>query len=476
MTVITRFAPSPTGFLHIGGARTALFNWCYAKRTGGKFLLRIEDTDKERSTKEAIDAIFRDLKWLGMDWDGEALYQSERAERHAEVARELVARGKAYYCYCTPEELEAMRNAALASGEQPRYNRMWRDRDPKDAPEGVKPVIRIKAPIDGESVVEDQVQGNVTVANSQLDDFILLRSDGSPTYMHAVVVDDHDMGVTHVVRGDDHLNNTFRQKVIYEAMGWNVPVFAHIPLIHGEDGAKLSKRHGAQSVGDFKDMGYLPEAVANYLLRLGWSHGDDEIFTKEQASQWFDLKDINAGPSRLDAKKLDHVNSHYMRVADDERITAEVLARNADIRTDNTHTMRLLAGMHDLKARAATLVQLAVEARFYLVDAPFPYDEKATAILKEHEAHHAMHDIYDVLARLGADFTDTAIESACRKLAEEKYGGKLAKIMMPLRAALTGATTSPPLFKAAEILGQAETMNRVKAALHWMHDNGHHHH
>jgi len=475
MTVITRFAPSPTGYLHIGGARTALFNWCYSKHMGGKFVLRIEDTDKERSTVGAIDAIFRDLKWLGIDWDGEVVYQSTRAARHAEVAHELVKMGRAYFCYCSAEELDAMREEAKARGEQPRYNRMWRDRDPAEAPAGVKPVIRIKAPIEGETLVEDAVQGNVTVANSQLDDFILLRSDGNPTYMHAVVVDDHDMGITHVVRGDDHLNNTFRQKVIYEAMGWAVPTFGHVPLIHGEDGAKLSKRHGAQSVGDFKDMGYLPEAVANYLLRLGWSHGDDELFTKEQAAQWFDIKDINAGPSRLDAKKLEHVNSHYMKLADDERLVAEVLARNSDLKVDATHMQRLLAGMHDLKSRAVTLVQLASEARFYMVD-DVAYDEKAAATLHDHDAHHAMHDIYDALARLGADFTDTAIEAACRKIADEKYAGKLGKVMMPLRAALVGANTSPPLFKAAEILGQAETMNRVKAALHWMHDHGHHHH
>lgn len=472
--VVTRFAPSPTGFLHIGGARTALFNWCYTKHTGGKFLLRIEDTDKARSTQEAVDAIFRDLKWLGVDWDGEPLYQSQRAARHAEVAHELVERGQAYYCYCTPEELEAMKAEALAKGEQPRYNRIWRDRDPATKPAGVKPVIRIKAPIDGETTIFDQVQGNVTVQNSQLDDMILLRSDGSPTYMHAVVVDDHDMGVTHVVRGDDHLNNTFRQKLIFDAMGWDVPTFAHIPLIHGADGAKLSKRHGAQSLGDFKDMGFLPEAVANYLLRLGWSHGDDELFTKEQAAQWFELKDINAGPSRLDLKKLEHVNSHYMRLADDARLADEVLSRVGS--ADATHKQRLIAGMHDLKGRAPTLNQLTSDAALYLKDAPFGYDEKAAATLNDHDAHHALHDIYDALARLGADFKDTAIETALRKLADEKYGGKLGKVMMPFRAALTGSTVSPPVSKAAEILGQAETMNRLKAALHWMHEQGHHHH
>ena len=471
--VVTRFAPSPTGYLHIGGARTALFNWAYAKRMGGKFLLRIEDTDKARSTPEAIDAIIRDLAWLGIQWDGEPVFQSQRAARHAEVAQELVKFGKAYYCYCTPEELETMREEAKAKGEQPKYNRMWRDRDPATAPAGVKPVIRIKAPIDGETTIDDAVQGNVTVQNKELDDMILLRSDGSSTYMHAVVVDDHDMGVTHVVRGDDHLNNAFRQKLIFDAMGWDVPIFGHVPLIHGPDGAKLSKRHGAQAAGEFREMGYLPEAIANYLMRLGWSHGDDEIFTKEQATQWFDINDINAGPSRLDSKKLEHINSHYLRVADDARLTDEVLRGKT---VDVEHKRRLLAGMHDLKSRTVTLLQLAADAQLYLKDAPFDYDEKAVTALNDHDAHHAMHDIYDALSRLTADFKDTDIEAALRKIADEKYAGKLGKVMMPFRAALTGATTSPPISKAAEILGQAETMNRLKAALHWMHDNGHHHH
>lgn len=473
MTVVTRFAPSPTGMLHIGGARTALFNWCYAKHMGGKFLLRVEDTDKARSTPEAVEAIFRDLKWLGIDWDGEPLMQSSREARHAEVAHELLKAGKAYYCYCTPEELEQMRADALAKGEQPRYNRKWRDRPASESPAGVKGAIRIKAPIDGETTIEDAVQGRVTVQNSQLDDMIILRSDGTPTYMHAVVVDDHDMGITHVVRGDDHLNNAFRQKVIFEAMGWNVPVFAHVPLIHGPDGAKLSKRHGAQGAQEFKAAGYLPEALCNYLLRLGWSHGDDEIFTKEQAAEWFDVNDINAGPSRLDWKKLEHVNTHYMKIADDARLVAEI---TRDVNIDAMHKERLLAGMHDLKGRAVTLNSLYADAQLYLKDAPFDYDEKAVAILNDHDAHHAMHDIYDALSRLKADFKDADIETACRKIADDKYGGKLAKVMMPFRAALTGVTTSPPIFKAAEILGQAEVMNRLKAALHWMHDHGHHHH
>ncbi|MCB1539086.1 MAG: glutamate--tRNA ligase, partial [Alphaproteobacteria bacterium] len=437
--------------------------------------LRIEDTDKARSTPEAIDAILRDLAWLGIDWDDAPLYQSQRAARHAEIAHELVERGRAYFCYCTPEELEAMKDEAKARGEQPRYNRMWRDRDPATAPAGAKPVIRIKAPLDGETTIADAVQGNVTVQNSQLDDMILLRSDESPTYMLAVVVDDHDMGVTHVVRGDDHLNNAFRQKLIFDAMGWNVPVFGHVPLIHGEDGAKLSKRHGAQGAQEFRDMGILPEALDNYLLRLGWSHGDDEIFTKEQAARWFDINDINAGPSRLDFKKLEHVNAHHMKLADDTRLADETLAlRGGNV--DATHRARLIGGMHDLKARATTLVGLAADASLYLKDAPFDYDEKAAATLNDHDAHHAMHAIYDALARLGADFRDTEIESALRKIADAQYGGKLGKVMMPFRAALAGTMTSPPIAKAAEVLGQSETMNRLKAALHWMHDQGHSHH
>jgi len=475
MTVVTRFAPSPTGYLHIGGARTALFNWCYARHTGGKFLIRIEDTDKERSTSEAVDAIFRDLTWLGMTADEEPVFQSTREVRHADVARELLARGQAYYCYCTPAELEAMREEAKAKGEPPRYNRYWRDRDPATAPADVKPVIRIKAPIEGESVVEDQVQGRVVVQNKELDDFILLRSDGTPTYMHAVVVDDHDMGITHVVRGDDHLNNTFRQKIIFEAMGWDVPTYAHIPLIHGPDGAKLSKRHGAQAAGEFRDMGYLPEAVANYLLRLGWSHGDDEIFTKEQAAEWFELKDINAGPSRLDFKKLEFVNAHYMKNADNERLVNEVEACAGKTLSDPRRAW-LMGGMNDLKARATTLIQLAKEAAFYLKDASnMDYDEKASATLKDHDAHHAMHFIYDALSAL-PDWGRDSIEGACKKIADEKYEGKLGKIAMPLRAAITGTTISPDIFNAVSVLGQKETMDRLKAALHWMHDHGHHHH
>lgn len=454
MSIVTRFAPSPTGYLHIGGARTALFNWCFTKAVGGTFLLRIEDTDRERSTDESVKAILDGLNWLGIEHDGEATYQFARSPRHAEVARDLVAQGKAYYCYCTPQELEAMKAEAVARGEQPRYNRMWRDRDPATAPEGVKPVIRIKAPLDGETTITDKVQGAVTVANAQLDDFILLRSDGTPTYMHAVVVDDHDMGVTHVIRGDDHLNNTFRQKVIFDACGWDVPTFAHLPLIHGPDGAKLSKRHGALSVFEYASLGYLPEAMCNYLLRLGWSHGDDEIFTKEEAAQWFRLEDINKAPARLDFKKLDHVNAHYIKQADNERLTDEVMQR---LGADAPYRRLVLAGMEDLKQRPSTLVQLAQEAAFYTKADP-AYDDKAKETLKDSSAQLAA--LKQALAGLD-DFTASGIEALCRTLAEQQFDNKLGKVVMPLRAALTGATTSPPIFKVAEIFGKEEVQRRL---------------
>jgi glutamyl-tRNA synthetase len=325
--VVTRFAPSPTGFLHIGGGRTALFNWLYAKHTGGKMLLRIEDTDRERSTEAAIDAIIDGLKWLGLDWEGETVFQFARAPRHREVVEELLAAGKAYRCYCTPAELDAMREKARAEGRAPRYDGTWRDRDPSEAPAGVKPAIRIKAPQEGETAIEDLVQGRVVIPNKDLDDLVLLRSDGNPTYMLSVVVDDHDMGVTHVIRGDDHLTNAARQMIIYNAMGWDIPIMSHIPLIHGSDGAKLSKRHGALGVDAYRAMGYLPEAMRNYLVRLGWAHGDDEIMSLEQMIEWFDVVDVGRSASRFDFAKLENLNGHYMRV-DRRRGAAEDLPRN----------------------------------------------------------------------------------------------------------------------------------------------------
>src|SRR5580658_7958099 len=320
MTITVRFAPSPTGFLHIGGARTALFNWLFARHHGGSFRLRIEDTDRVRSTPEAVAAIIDGLDWLGLGWDGEIVHQSARAERHAEVARRLLAAGRAYCCYCTPAELAAMRDKARAEKRSVRYDGTWRERDPAEAPPGVPPVIRLKAPQQDETTIHDRVQGEVTVANAELDDLIILRADGSPTYNHSVVVDDHDMGVTHVIRGDDHLNNAFRQTQIYKALDWPVPEFAHLSLIHGPDGAKLSKRHGALGVEAYREQGYLPEALRNYLLRLGWSHGDDEIIPTEQAIAWFDLDAVGRAPARFDFAKLASVNAHYIREAEDARL------------------------------------------------------------------------------------------------------------------------------------------------------------
>ncbi|NUB11734.1 glutamate--tRNA ligase [Azospirillum brasilense] len=464
MTVVTRFAPSPTGFLHIGGARTALFNWLYARRNGGTYLLRIEDTDRQRSTDAAVDAILDGLSWLGLDWDGDAVSQFARKDRHAEVAQQMLAAGRAYYCYASPEELEEMRAAQKAAGQPVRYDGRWRDRDPSEAPAGVKPVIRLKAPQEGETVLKDRVQGEVTVQNAQLDDLILLRADGTPTYLLAVVVDDHDMGVTHVIRGDDHLTNTFRQIQIFNAMGWDLPEFGHIPLIHGPDGAKLSKRHGALGVDAYRDMGYLPEAIRNYLLRLGWGHGDDEIISTEQAVEWFNLEGIGRSPSRFDFAKLENLNAHYMRQADDARLVGLAAPRlEADLGRALTESERdlLTRAMNGLKQRARTVVDLAQSARFYLAARPLAMDEKAAALLDE----KGRGVLTDLAARFEAeaDFTAAALEGLVRAFAEER-GEKLGKIAQPLRAALTGSTVSPPIFEVAEILGRAETLARMKDA------------
>ncbi|HEY1384234.1 MAG TPA: glutamate--tRNA ligase [Dongiaceae bacterium] len=461
MTVVTRFAPSPTGFLHIGGARTALFNWLYARHHGGVFRLRIEDTDRQRSTKEAIEAIIDGLKWLGLDWDDETVFQFARAPRHAQVAQEMLANGKAYRCYCTPEELEQMREAARAAGKPMRYDGRWRDRDPKDAPAGVKPVIRLKAPTSGETVVHDKVQGEVRVSNEQLDDMVLLRSDGTPTYMHSVVVDDHDMGITDVIRGDDHLTNTFRQLQIYQAMGWAPPSFAHIPLIHGPDGAKLSKRHGALGVEAYRDMGYLPEALRNYLLRLGWGHGDDEIISTEQAIQWFDLDGVGRGPSRFDFAKLDNLNGHYIRQTEDTRLAKEV-AQRLGIAGSAAIEHRLVIGMPGLKARAKTLKELADNARFYTLSRPLSLDDKARALLTA-DASGVLKDLRGVLAA-SPTWISGDLEAAARNFAEAK-AIKLGQVAQPLRAALTGATTSPPIFEVMQVLGREETLGRIDDAL-----------
>jgi len=461
MTVVTRFAPSPTGFLHIGGARTALFNWLFARHLGGKFLLRIEDTDRLRSTPEAVEAIFEGLRWLGLDWDEEPVFQFSRAARHAEVVHALLAEGKAYRCYASQEELAAMREAQKAAGQPMRYDGRWRDRDPSEAPTGVDPVIRMKAPQEGETVIEDQVQGRVTVANAQLDDMILLRSDGTPTYMLSVVVDDHDMGVTDVIRGDDHLTNAFRQSQLYRLIGWEPPRFAHIPLIHGSDGAKLSKRHGALGTDAYHDMGILPEAMRNYLLRLGWGHGDAEIISDAEAIDWFDLAGVGKSAARFDMVKLTSLNGHYLRQADDARLV-DLLVDRLDQTVDEEGRRRLLAGMAGLKERAKTLVELADSAAFYVRPRPLTLDDKA--------AKHVSGDGEATLTRLrnrlsGLEpWTRESLEEDARATAED-VGIKLGKVAQPLRAALTGATVSPPIFEVMEILGRAETLGRLDDCL-----------
>jgi glutamyl-tRNA synthetase len=465
--VITRFAPSPTGFLHIGGARTALFNWLYARGRGGKMLLRIEDTDRARSTDAAIAAILDGLKWLGLEWDGEAIHQFARAARHREAAEALLASGGAYRCYASPEELTAMREAARSEGRAKLYDGRWRERDPSEAPPGVKPVIRLKAPLTGETVIEDQVQGRVVWQNENLDDLVLLRSDGTPTYMLAVVVDDHDMGVTHIIRGDDHLTNAARQKQIYEALGWPAPVMAHIPLIHGADGAKLSKRHGALGIDAYRAMGYLPAALRNYLVRLGWSHGDQEIFSTEEMIAAFDLPQIGRAPARLDLAKLDNLNAHYMRQASDAELLAaleaalpyiEDGARTAARMTPDIRA-RLIAAMPGLKERAHTLVELRAAAHFILAERPLNIDEKARALLTPEARRHlaALTTAFDAVD----PWSSEALESAVRSYAEGA-GLKLGAIAQPLRAALTGRTTSPGIFDVLTVLGKEESLGRLR--------------
>lgn len=466
-TVVTRFAPSPTGFLHIGGARTALFNWLFARHHGGKMLLRIEDTDRERSTEAAIQAILDGLTWLGLHWDGDVVHQFARAERPREVAQELLRQGKAYYCYATPEELEEMRELARKEGRPMRYDGRWRDRDPSEAPPGVKPVVRLKAPQTGETVVDDQVQGRVTWQNKDLDDLVLLRSDGTPTYMLAVVVDDHDMGVTHIIRGDDHLTNAARQTQIYQALGWPVPVMAHIPLIHGPDGAKLSKRHGALGIDAYRSMGYLPAALRNYLVRLGWSHGDQEIFTTEEMIAAFNLSSIGRSPARFDFAKLENLNGHYMRLASDEELVQAIEAllpeigpaRGLGTSLEPELRRKLLAAMPGLKERAKTLIELIDSASYLYASRPLQLDDKARAILDD----AARQRLRPVLSRLEAlkSWTPAETEAAVRAAAEEA-GIKLGLIAQPLRAALTGRSTSPGLFDVMDVLGREECLARLR--------------
>jgi glutamyl-tRNA synthetase len=464
MTVRTRFAPSPTGLLHIGGARTALFNYLFARHHGGTFLLRIEDTDRERSTRQAVEVILQGLDWLGLTPDEAPVFQSTRAARHAEVARALLAAGRAYKCFTSAEELREMREHATAEGRPPRYDGRWRDRDPAEAPPGVAPVIRLKAPLEGETVVDDLVQGTVRVANAELDDMILLRSDGSPTYLHAVVVDDHDMAITHVIRGDDHLTNTFRQVQIFEAMGWERPRFAHIPLIHGADGAKLSKRHGAVSVLEFDAQGFLPEALCNYLLRLGWGHGDAEILSRDDAIKFFDLDGVGRAASRMDYAKLTHVNGVWLRQADDARLCREVLRRLAEtpgVVLDDTAAARILALMPGLKERAKTLVDLAASAAFLARSVPLPFEEKAKSLLTT-EARTLLASLKERLAE--TVFTPEALDSALRAFAEAS-GRKLGQVAQPLRAALTGSTTSPGIDATLAALGREEVLARLEAVM-----------
>jgi glutamyl-tRNA synthetase len=465
--VVTRFAPSPTGFLHIGGARTALFNWLYAKRHGGTMLLRIEDTDRERSTKAAMDAIIDGLNWIGMSWDGDVVYQFARAARHREITETLLAQGRAYQCFATPQELDEMREAARREGRTPRYDGRWRDRDPREAPAGIKPVIRLRAPSDGETLVEDRVQGRVTWNNKDLDDLVLLRSDGTPTYMLAVVVDDHDMGITHVIRGDDHLTNAARQTQIYRALEWEVPEMAHIPLIHGADGAKLSKRHGALGIDAYRAMGYLPSALRNYLVRLGWSHGDQEIFSTEEMIAAFDLAQIGRSPARLDLAKLENVNGHYMRSSDDvviidalETILPEVGAsRGLSAPMSDDLRERFLLAMPGLKERAKTLIELLDSAYYLYANRPLGLDDKAAALLAGEDISPRLAATFAALSELNA-WTSDSIEQAVRAVADA-MGVKLGQIAQPLRAALTGRATSPGLFDVMVVLGRDESLARL---------------
>ncbi|UOR14797.1 glutamate--tRNA ligase [Qipengyuania aquimaris] len=460
--VVTRFAPSPTGFLHIGGARTALFNWLYARHHGGKALLRIEDTDRKRSTQEAIDKIIEGLDWLGLDFDEAPVFQSDRAARHAEVANQLLEAGHAYKCFATPEELEEMRAEQRANKQPMRYDRRWRDRDESEAPAGAAYVIRLKVPTEGETVIEDEVQGKVTVKNAEIDDYVLLRADGTPTYMLAVVVDDHDMGVTHIIRGDDHLNNAFRQLPVIRAMneiegGWPDPVYAHVPLIHGSDGAKLSKRHGAVGVEAYRDEeGVLPEALFNYLLRLGWGHGDREEVTRDEAIELFDLDGVGKSPSRFDIKKLQNLNGHYIREADDARLAALVAEK---LGPDADETL-LTEAMPVLKTRARSINELADGAAFLFQKRPLEMTEKAAGLLDD-EARDRLSGLSKVLAEENS-WTIEALEATTKSYAEQLELG-LGKLAQPMRAALTGTTTSPGIFDVLVLLGKDESLARIDA-------------
>lgn len=466
MQIITRFAPSPTGYLHIGSARTALFNWLFTRHHGGKFLLRIEDTDRQRSTEEAIQAIFDGLTWLELFWDGDVIMQFSRADRHRQVAYALLETGKAYYCYCTPEELETLKEQARKEGKPPRYNGYWRDRSPTEAPAGVAPVIRLKMPQEGETVIEDQVQGVVRLQNQQLDDMILLRADGTPTYMLSVVVDDYDAGITHIIRGDDHLTNAFRQFQLYKSMDWKCPVFAHIPLIHGEDGAKLSKRHGALGVNAYQEMGILPEAMRNYLLRLGWSHGNEEIIPTQKAIEWFNLENIGRSASRFSMDKLLNLNGHYLREKCDEELIQALFPYIETLRKPDVQYVipalfeeRLRKGLKGLKIRAKTLVELAESALFYGCTVPLPLDQKAQEIIEKVDKSLLL-SLQEALSILPFSEGEKALEATFKAWVSDRNIA-LGALAHPLRIILCGKTVSPSIFEMMEVLGKEETLSRL---------------
>ena len=461
MTVITRFAPSPTGYLHIGGARTALFNYLFAKNQKGKFLLRIEDTDQQRSSDSAKEAILTSLKWLGLDWDGDVVYQSARHARHVEISKELLAKGKAYYCFSSQEEIAELRDKAISEKKHFIFHSPWRDKSPKDYPSGIKPVIRIKAPREGETVVKDLLQGDVVVQNSHLDDMVLLRSDNTPTYMLAVVVDDYDMGITHIIRGDDHLNNASRQQLLYQTLGWPIPKMVHIPLIHGPDGAKLSKRHGALSVESYKDMGYLPEALCNYLLRLGWSHGDDEIIDNKAAIKWFNLEGLGKSPARLDFDKMKHFNSIYLRAKNNEGLAALIYQHFEDNLSDESKRY-ILGGIEAIKTRSSLLTDIYELAKIYITDYPVPISDEAIQLIQEADK--------DLIAKVikqvekNTDFNKDSIKGSLEEIASNN-NIKLGHLMQYVRAYITGQINSPSVFEIMAIIGKTHSLQRLKRKL-----------
>lgn len=460
MTVVTRFAPSPTGYLHIGGARTALFNYLFAKRHNGKFLLRIEDTDQERSTKEATQAIFTSLKWLNIEWNDEAIFQSERREAHKNAALKLLATGNAYYCFTPQEEVDRLRSESIANKGHFIFKSQWRDADPTTYPQDIKPVIRLKAPREGNTIIHDKLQGEVVIENSHLDDMVLLRSDGTPTYMLAVVVDDHDMGITHIIRGDDHLTNAARQILLYQAFSWQVPIMVHIPLIHGPDGAKLSKRHGALGVESYKEEGYLPDALCNYLLRLGWGHGDDEIISRQQAIEWFNLEGLGKSPARLDFAKMRNLNAHYLRQLNDDiltTLTVDALRDSYQISSEEQAYLR--QAMTSIKTRSELITDLAILAKIYLINQPLQYTPEALVIIKNCD-QKLIKGVIEVLKTLEL-FNKETVQAALKKIAEQN-NIKIGELMQPIRALIAGTTASPSVFEIIAIIGKENSINRLE--------------